>query len=441
MKKDNSIYWIIGIAIVFLVVANLPKQETGMIGLTPHFYKDGVEVFPTRGLFSIVTGPFGTGIYDQISFDISAENIGEIPFMGIQIIDAYPQVFKDALPITTQTLAIGESKILWTSGLMDTEQFKTISPVNFWIEVSGFDTYNEIIIYPDRAESGDITFEPALPSLVVENSITLGGYQEYSSILISSTGIINIDPTIGWLVLNAQTIEISGVINGYAKSNNTGGNGGQGASNSPECGMGYQGGNSGLPMGARHYIRNGAGGGSSGGNFGAEDFSGQGGLSKPVVGTETGKNEIATGMGAGGGGGGGNVDVCGSRDYGGNGGTGQRGGAYVRLFSQNIIISGTIDMRGGNGGSGGSPGNSKYGGAGGAGGTGGIIEIQGDNIDISNGIFKLNGGSGGSGNSGSASGQTGNGGRFKVFYTDSFLNTGTLVTLGNGGTSYINQEN
>jgi len=159
-KQNNTIFWIIGIAIViFLILPQLQAPtEEGMIGLIPHYYKDGVEVFPKFSLlrFSVVTPPGGT--YDQISFDISAIN-QDVPIENIQIIGASPQVFKDALPTTTQTLASEEIKTLWTSNLMDTEQFEAISPVNFWIEVSGIETYTDTTIFPDRAYSGDISFE------------------------------------------------------------------------------------------------------------------------------------------------------------------------------------------------------------------------------------------------------------------------------------------
>lgn len=158
-KQDYTLVWIIGI-IILLVVVNQPKQEE-MVGLNIHYYKSGVEVFPPNKLFSIVTGPFGSGEYDQIAFDISGTNIGENPIKDIKIIDAYPQVFKDSLSLDTfQTLAIGESKILWTSELMDTIQFESISPVNFWIEVSGIDTYENKLIYSGRVYSGNISFAP-----------------------------------------------------------------------------------------------------------------------------------------------------------------------------------------------------------------------------------------------------------------------------------------
>ena len=161
MKDDNTIFWIIGIAIVVFII--LPKiqvqEQEEMIGLTPHYYKDGIEVFPQKGLFgfSIVTPPGGS--FDQIAFDISAINTGETLIENIQIIDASPISFKDALITTPQSLEIGESKILWTSELMNTVQFEAVSPVNFWVEVSGLETYANTTISLDRVYSGDIIFE------------------------------------------------------------------------------------------------------------------------------------------------------------------------------------------------------------------------------------------------------------------------------------------
>lgn len=166
-KNDNTIFWVIGIVLLFIVISNpqfLKQQEEGMIGLDPHYYKDGVEIFPEKGFFgfTIVTPPGGS--YDQIAFDISATNTGGVPIIDIQIIDAFPLVFKNALPTTTQNLEVGDSKILWTSDLMNTEQFESVSPVNFWIEVSGRETFTDTTIFPDRAYSGDISFLPDQPT-------------------------------------------------------------------------------------------------------------------------------------------------------------------------------------------------------------------------------------------------------------------------------------
>ncbi len=157
-KNNNTIFWIMGIAIVvFIILPSLQApEEEGMIGLTPHYLdKDGNEIFPSRG-FTIVGG---TPDVHEIYFDISATNL-DVPITNIQVVDASPQAFKDALPTTTQSLTAGQSKTLWTSIPMDTVQFEAVSPVNFWIEVSGKNTYTDETIYTDRSYSGDIKFEP-----------------------------------------------------------------------------------------------------------------------------------------------------------------------------------------------------------------------------------------------------------------------------------------
>jgi len=170
MKKNNTI-WIVGIVIFLIVVTqlNIPK-ESGMI-LTPRYYKDGLEVFPTKGLFSIVTPP--GGIFDQISFDISVTNTGNVPISDMQIVDAYPLIFKNSLATTTQLLEIGQTKKLWTSGLMDTSQFESISPVNFWINVSG--EHLELGTIYQEAYSGNIEFlSDCVPQTCSEFGYTCG---------------------------------------------------------------------------------------------------------------------------------------------------------------------------------------------------------------------------------------------------------------------------
>ena len=99
-KQDNIIIWIIGIAIVFLVLTQtniFKKQEA--FGLNVHYYKDGVEVFPTKDLFSVVKGT-----YDEIAFAIYGSETGGTPITDLIITDASPQPLKDALPTTIQTL-------------------------------------------------------------------------------------------------------------------------------------------------------------------------------------------------------------------------------------------------------------------------------------------------------------------------------------------------
>ena len=141
MKNDNAILLIIGIIIIAALVVNsqLQKQEEGMIGLNVHYYQDGKEVFPKFSLFSIVTPPGGS--FSQIGFNIDGSSTN-ISFSNIQIVGASPSSFLNTLPITTQTLSIGQSKTLFTSSLIDTAQFEAMSqPVRFWVNISAVNDY------------------------------------------------------------------------------------------------------------------------------------------------------------------------------------------------------------------------------------------------------------------------------------------------------------
>ncbi len=137
---------------------SIKEKEEGMVGLKIHYYdRAGNEIFLGKG-FTIVDGT--PDVY-EIAFDISAIN-QDVPIENIQVVNAFPQAFEDALvSATPQSLAPQETKILWTSDKMLAEQFESISPVNFWIELSGEDSVGTI--YPDRAYSGDINFEKECP--------------------------------------------------------------------------------------------------------------------------------------------------------------------------------------------------------------------------------------------------------------------------------------
>lgn len=164
MKNDNTIFWIIGIVIIVTLIINsqVPTEE-GMIGLTPHYYKDGVEVFPQKGLFSIVDGEY----YDQISFDVYGSNTGDISFSNVKIdfrddecspyfieyckssgsIISFSKIAFSA--IIPQTLNVGETnKLLWESKRINTSQFECLGqPVPFWVKVSAVNDYTGETIY------------------------------------------------------------------------------------------------------------------------------------------------------------------------------------------------------------------------------------------------------------------------------------------------------
>ncbi len=186
-KQNNTILWIIGIVIFFLVITQtniFKEQETEMLGLNIHYYKEGVEVFPTKGFFgfSIVTPPGGS--YDQISFDISATNTGDVPFSDVKVYTATPTAFLSALgyPTTPQSLNIGESKTLWTSDLIDTIQFESMGqPVNFIVSISAVNDYTEETVYVNSNLMA-LTIETEDPPPIITVAIPEQGGQYNSPI-------------------------------------------------------------------------------------------------------------------------------------------------------------------------------------------------------------------------------------------------------------------
>lgn len=98
-------------------------------------------VFSPSGIFNKID----YNEYDKISIDVSITNIGNVPITNLQIVDAYPIEFKNALLETTQSLANKESKILWNSSLIDSTNFE--SSQLFWINISGADYYTGEIAY------------------------------------------------------------------------------------------------------------------------------------------------------------------------------------------------------------------------------------------------------------------------------------------------------
>ena len=143
-----------------------------MIGLTPHFYKDGVEVFPQKSLFSMVTGQGIYGVYDQISFDVKVTNTGNTPIQNLQIDDADPLVFEQALPSTITYLGVDQS-ITFSSTKIYTSQFEE-KTIDFWVKISGEDEYSQIK-YEEKS-SGGITFasyNPPAPSYWLDRDLDL----------------------------------------------------------------------------------------------------------------------------------------------------------------------------------------------------------------------------------------------------------------------------
>ena len=245
-------------------------------------------------------------------------------------------------------------------------------------------------------------------------TVTLGGNNDtYDVVWVQTGGILQVNSTIGYLNLTANNITIDGTVNGNSIiTSGTGAGAGGATYESGICTF------IGGPGGAGHYAVGGAGGQSS-----AYGYGGAGGIAY-------GDNSSIFVLTNGSKGANGGVSRFGT----GSGGTGGNGGGAIRMYSQNIDISGTINMYGASGTSG-SISNS-YSASGGAGGSGGTILLIGNDIDVGGSTLNVYGGSGGgaaSGKYGGAGGAGGGSGGFiKIFYSETFSNTSTTVNL-NGG--------
>lgn len=183
-QQSNTKVIIIVFAVILLIVlfnssSKLPlKYEEDVGALTVHYYKDGVEVFPNKQTFSIITPP--GGVYDQIAIDVKGIASGDKSYSNIKVVGATPLAFKSALPTTTQTLTKGQTKILWTSGLMNTAQFESLAqPVRFWVNVSAKDDYDGSIKYSNNYV--DLTINP--------EGLAGWCYQEHANVVTSCGGL------------------------------------------------------------------------------------------------------------------------------------------------------------------------------------------------------------------------------------------------------------
>lgn len=449
-KDDKTILWIIGIILLIVILSNLnmlKKEEEFSIKV--HYYKDGVEVFPKKSvfsLFSIITPPGGS--YDQISFDIVGTNTGNVQISNMQIVDATPQVFFSSLPTTSSSLAIGESKTLWSSGILDASQFEVlIQPVNFWVKIRGVDSTGTLSNVIETSLS--LTFEAEGNYLIVDSPITLGGNQEYTSVIVYPYGIIYIDPSIGWLNITARgEIIIQGKIDGL--------------------GSGYAGGVCDMcGDGPGIWARAGTSGNGPGGGVYSTGFfdtyhvsaSGAGGASHASVGTVGGyaESSLRGGPGAtygsssskdleiGSGGGGGGCAANSGRtwSYGGGGGG---GGGAVGLNAPIITIenSGIINVNGNAGRLGAIDNSAACSSGGGGGGSGGTILLDANDLIIEGNLEVRGGGGGTCRTYGSPDytycghGGGGGDGRIKLFYSNT-INTAS-GTFNYGAGSYYTQQ-
>lgn len=149
--KDKKIYWIVGIAVVALIIltqTNLfKKQEEGPVGLKVHYYYQGQEVFPPKEnffsklfSFSIII-PSAVQVADQISFEINVSNTANVAINNT-IVGAYPNELYTALSsIPPFKLNPGEDIILKSNNISTLILETYEQPINFTINVSGVPSF------------------------------------------------------------------------------------------------------------------------------------------------------------------------------------------------------------------------------------------------------------------------------------------------------------
>ncbi len=153
--KDKDLA-IILIAVLILAGLYVFNQKPKPLGLTIHYY-DSQKNEIKRGFLGSTISPPGVEA-SFIAFDIIGSNTGESPIRDMKIIDASPAELKDSLPTTIQSLAVGESKTLWSSDLINTTLLEVYpQPVRFWVNVSGIDEYSNKIIYSQDYQDISIT--------------------------------------------------------------------------------------------------------------------------------------------------------------------------------------------------------------------------------------------------------------------------------------------
>ena len=276
---------------------------------------------------------------------------------------------------------------------------------NIWIKIPKLDAKGSLDIYMFYGRPGSIGASSVSSvfstSFVSSNRVTRWkGTQNYDYIHIKSTDSIYIDDT-ARLILNSKIVTIDGYIKGIGAGEDQG-------TTAFAKGKGPGGGLVSFTSSA------GAGGGAYGGDGGdgGYDTGDSIGLGGKSYGTEKGQ-DIAIGSNGGSG-----------ASYGAN------GGGCVIINADIISIGGEILVDGDHAVNGASTGQM------GGGGSGGGIKIVGSRVSVS-GTLSAQGGDGGPGvGAANDSGGGGGGGRIKIFYENSFSNTGKALFLGGDAGPY-----
>lgn len=136
--KNKPLFLIIAVLIAGAFFLNQKQDE---FGIKVHYYDKNGEEIKQNSLFSLINPP---GIEaDYISFDITGSTKG-LQYSQITVADASPIEFKNALPTTQQSIKINETKVLFSSDLIQTTTLeKYPQPMNFTVKISAIDDYNK----------------------------------------------------------------------------------------------------------------------------------------------------------------------------------------------------------------------------------------------------------------------------------------------------------
>ncbi len=111
-----------------------PEVKNLTIKLKPVYYNKGKTL-------SFIYSP--TQEYDGISFEIIGRNLYNASrILNISIVNASPQIFKDSLPDTIESLRILQEKTLWESDIISLSEFKPGENITFMVEVEGFNEHS-----------------------------------------------------------------------------------------------------------------------------------------------------------------------------------------------------------------------------------------------------------------------------------------------------------
>jgi hypothetical protein len=279
----------------------------------------------------------------------------------------------------------------------DCADYSTVSNMeapagSLWIEGSGFHWADgSMEYYLDAHTPSELVIDGTTKTL---NETS----RKFSKVVVKNGGTLNINGKVEIRALNF-TVEAGSTVNG----NYSGYSGGT-ERGSRDDGEGPGGG-----TGCYNYREAGYGGGYGG--LGGNGTCRNGGESLTYGSASSQEIEKGSGGGA----------STGGKD-------GGDGGAGIKIWAEKLNVHGTVTVDGGKG-------ESAYGtdtSAGGGGGSGGGIMLKGNNIDFT-GTPSADGGGGGVADHYSGGGG-GGGGRIKVFYENSFHNTGVMSVVG-GNTS------